>query len=237
MSGILKQYLTHRLPYLFDHCSQQRSNPATDSWNQSCGSGSENLWTWQTFNMSSQRNHHAGSHSRKLDDVEKGLYNSTQSSAVIPLTHTDQRTLIYSESLLSPLSPIHEGITPSSSAPVLSLSCTTGHQPENSTVLDLAAKKPPRPKQKISRWILFQLWFNTYRKFFTFIILLNLTGMIMAALDRFPYAEKHLGALVLGNLLSAILMRSELFLRFLYTIAIYGLRSARSFLYHSQDGC
>jgi hypothetical protein len=186
--------------------------------------------------MPSQQNHHASSHSRKLDDAEKGLYNSTQSSAVIPLTHIDQRTLIYSESLLSPLSPIREGITPSSSVPVFSLSCTTGCQPGNSAVLDLAAKKAPQPKPKISRWILFQLWFNAYRKFFTFITLLNLTGMIMAALDRFPYAEKHLGALVLGNLLSAILMRSELFLRFLYTIAIYGLRSARSFLYHSQDG-
>jgi hypothetical protein len=46
----------------------------------------------------------------------------------------------------------------------------------------------------------------------------------MAALNRFPYAEKHLGALVLGNLLCAILMRNELFLRFLYLIAIHGLR-------------
>src|SRR5690606_2344651 len=57
--------------------------------------------------------------------------------------------------------------------------------------------------------------------------LLNLAGIILAALGRFPYAEKHLGALVLGNLLMAILMRNELFLRFLYLISIYGLRSVR----------
>jgi len=132
------------------------------------------------------------------------------------------------ESTRSPTSPIHEGITPSSSVPVLSLSWPTGWQPPNATVPDPAekkpAKKPAQPKRKISRWILLQVWFNTYRKFFTFITLLNLAGMIMAALNRFHYAENHLGALVLGNLLLAILMRNELFLRFLYTIAIYGLR-------------
>jgi hypothetical protein len=187
--------------------------------------------------MVSQQSHHAGRHSQDFDDAEKGLYDSTQSLVVVPpLAHIDQRTLIYIESLLSPISLIHEGITPSSSLPVLSLSWPPGYQPNNATVLDLTAKKPARPKQKISRWILFRIWFNTYRKFFTFITLLNLTGMIMAALDRFPYAERHLGAFVLGNLLSAILMRNELFLRFLYTIAIYGLRSARPFLYHSHNG-
>jgi hypothetical protein len=84
------------------------------------------------------------------------------------------------------------------------------------------------PNSKISRWILFQLWFNTYRKFFTFVTLLNLTGIILAARGRFKYAEDHLGALVLGNLLTAILMRNELWMRFLYLIAIYGLRSVSS---------
>jgi hypothetical protein len=99
-----------------------------------------------------------------------------------------------------------------------------------------AAKKPARPKTKISRWIIFQVWFTTYRKFFVFVTLLNLAGIVMASLGRFQYAQNHLGALVLGNLLCAILMRNELFLRFLYIIAIYGLRSARAFLYYSHDG-
>jgi len=53
----------------------------------------------------------------------------------------------------------------------------------------------------------------------------------MASLGRFSYAENHLGALVLGNLLCAILMRNELFLRVLYMIFIYGLRSVRPFHY------
>ncbi|KAH7336722.1 hypothetical protein BKA65DRAFT_479597 [Rhexocercosporidium sp. MPI-PUGE-AT-0058] len=86
-------------------------------------------------------------------------------------------------------------------------------------------KRATNPRPRVSRWILFQLWFNPYRKFFTFVMLLNMTGIIMAAVGRFRYADHHLGALVLGNLLLAVLMRNELFLRFLYTIAIYGLRS------------
>jgi hypothetical protein len=50
----------------------------------------------------------------------------------------------------------------------------------------------------------------------------------MAALGHFKYAENHTGALVLGNLLLAIMMRNELWMRFLYLVAIYGLRSVRT---------
>jgi hypothetical protein len=155
------------------------------------------------------------SHVRDIDNAEKGL-----GLSVLPsVAEGDEKTAIHIENLASPMSPIHEGITPFSSVPVLSLPSSKSPAP-NST-----PKKPAGPKPKISRWILFQIWFNTYRKFFAFVTLLNLAGIIMAALNRFPYAENHLGALVLGNLLTAILMRNELFLRFLYTVAIYGLRS------------
>jgi hypothetical protein len=41
----------------------------------------------------------------------------------------------------------------------------------------------------------------------------------MAGVGRFEYATDHSGALVLGNLLCAVMMRNELFLRFLYLIA------------------
>jgi hypothetical protein len=68
-----------------------------------------------------------------------------------------------------------------------------------------------------------------YRRFFTFVVLLNLVGIILAAVGKFKYAENHLGALVLGNLLMAILMRNELFVRFLYLLTIYGLRSVRRY--------
>jgi len=150
---------------------------------------------------------------QEIVDIEKGL------TVTPPLPNVHPKTQIHVQTLLSPISPICEGITPSSSVPVLSLSA--GGQVTKATSPNPATKKRP------SRWILFQLWFNTYKKFFTLVTLLNLAGIIMAALGRFPYAENHLGALVLGNLLCAILMRNELFLRLLYMIAIYGLRSVR----------
>ncbi|KAI9428709.1 hypothetical protein H4582DRAFT_2091236 [Lactarius indigo] len=79
--------------------------------------------------------------------------------------------------------------------------------------------KPPTtkpPAKKVSRWILWQLWFNTYRKLFTFVFTLNMIGIGLAVSGHFPYAERYTGAMALGNLNFAILMRNELFGRFLY---------------------
>lgn len=86
-------------------------------------------------------------------------------------------------------------------------------------------KTSPKLQPKVGRWVRFRLWFNTYRGFFIFVTLLNLVGIVLAATGHFAYADNHLGALVLGNLLCAILMRNELFLRFLYIVSIYGLRA------------
>lgn len=161
-----------------------------------------------------------------IDDAEKGISETLHPAPFVYLGQNSRTKT--STSHLAPLSPIHEGITPLSSVPELSLSRPT-QSPMNSDVKvqEVMIKKVNPPKPKISRWILFNLWFNTYRKFFTFVTLLNLTGIILAALNRFPYAENHLGALVLGNLLCAILFRNELFMRFLYSLFIYGLRSVR----------
>lgn len=187
--------------------------------------------------MVSQPSHHAGAISQDYDDAEKGLSDSSQSFVVLPPpAHVDDRAPILDDTLFWPISPIHEGITPYSSVPVLTLSWPAGWQPADAAnPKTTTAEKPVRAKPKISRWILFELWFNTYKRFFTFVTLLNLAGIIMASLGRFPYAETHLGALVLGNLLCAILMRNELFLRILYTISIYGLRDVRPLSYHSHD--
>lgn len=55
-----------------------------------------------------------------------------------------------------------------------------------------------------------------HRKFFTFIITLNGIGLLLAALNIWTYPRHYTGALVLGNLLFAILMRNEAFGRLLY---------------------
>ncbi|KZT39298.1 hypothetical protein SISSUDRAFT_984981 [Sistotremastrum suecicum HHB10207 ss-3] len=81
-----------------------------------------------------------------------------------------------------------------------------------------AAKEPAAKKPKTSRMIRFRLWFNTYRKFFTFIVILNFVGVVLALSGHFEYARKYPGAFVLGNLLTAILMRNEIFGRFLYLV-------------------
>jgi hypothetical protein len=170
-----------------------------------------------------------------VDDAEKGMYDSTSElTTPLPFAYLGQGRAVYHNthlSHLSPLSPVHEGITPNPSKPDLSLSWPAAKPAERHESIDATALKTTVPskstptKKKVPRWVLADLWFNTYRKFFTFITLLNLTGIIMTALGRFPYAENHLGALVLGNLLAAVLFRNELWMRFLYTVAIYGLRS------------
>ncbi|KAF1970661.1 hypothetical protein BU23DRAFT_473456 [Bimuria novae-zelandiae CBS 107.79] len=158
-----------------------------------------------------------------IDDAEKGMSGAMHP---LPFVYLGQKATRTSHSHLLPISPIHEGITPLSSVPELPLSRPLPTpQTSNDKVPEVMVKKSNPLKPKIGRWILFDLWFNTYRKFFTIVTLLNLTGIILASLGRFRYAENHSGALVLGNLLCAILFRNELWMRFLYGVFIYGLRS------------
>lgn len=161
-----------------------------------------------------------------LDAAERGLYqHQTQDLVALP----PPTYSAHNEKLRPPISPIHEGLSRASSFPILTTpeegSVKDGKDGKDVAVVQVKEKKPMAPPKKASRWTLFQLWFNTYRKFFIFVLTLNLIGVIMTAVGRFPYAKNHLGSLVLGNLLFAIMMRNELFLRFLYFIAIYGLRS------------
>lgn len=158
---------------------------------------------------------HADGHSQDITEAEEGLYDNTKELTIVDL---DEKNSACVQTLSSPTSPIHEGITPFSSVPILSLTKSSEGDQQTKVVI-------PKPAPKIKRLIKFQLWFNTYRKFFTFVTLFNLTGIVLAAMGRFHYADNHMGALVLGNLLTAVLMRNELFLRTLYIIAIYGLRS------------
>lgn len=89
------------------------------------------------------------------------------------------------------------------------------------------ASRSSRLSQKPSITIRLRLWFYAYRQLFIFVVLFNTVGMILALIDEFPYAQDHPGALVLGNLLFAVLMRNELLLRGLYMLAIYSLRGVR----------
>jgi hypothetical protein len=56
------------------------------------------------------------------------------------------------------------------------------------------------------------------RKFFTLIILLNILGLDFAIMGVWTYARRYMATLVLGHLLTAVLVRNELFGRFLYLL-------------------
>ncbi|KAK7045624.1 hypothetical protein VNI00_007457 [Paramarasmius palmivorus] len=108
------------------------------------------------------------------------------------------------------------------------------HASSSSTVVELAAKskgvppevpipvlavRPSKPKaKKAGRWLRFTLWFNTYRKFYTFVLSLNIAGLLLAATGHWQYPRQYTGAFILGNLQAAILVRNELFGRLLYLI-------------------
>jgi len=107
--------------------------------------------------------------------------------------------------------------------------------------IKLESESPPKPisapkptKKKVSRWILWDLWFNTYRyentsyfnswvffyeiyrKFFVFTLCFNMIGLGLAASGHFPYAVNYAGSIAIANFNFSILMRNEVFGRLLY---------------------
>ncbi|KAI6111487.1 hypothetical protein EDD17DRAFT_1469696 [Pisolithus thermaeus] len=78
------------------------------------------------------------------------------------------------------------------------------------------ARLPKHEKIKASNYVLFIIWYNAYRRFFTVVFTLNFIGLSVAIADRWPYARQYPSALVLGNLNFAVLMRNEVFGRILY---------------------
>jgi hypothetical protein len=56
------------------------------------------------------------------------------------------------------------------------------------------------------------------RKFFTVVMTFNITAMVLAIAGVWDYPRRYTGAMVLGNLYTAILIRNELFGRFLYLV-------------------
>ncbi|KAA1471260.1 hypothetical protein DENSPDRAFT_101912 [Dentipellis sp. KUC8613] len=87
-------------------------------------------------------------------------------------------------------------------------------------VVPAPSKAPAKPagkkRKQVSKWILWKIWFNTYRKLFTFVFTVNMIGIGLAASGHWPYAVRYNGAMALGNLNFAILMRNEIFGRLLY---------------------
>lgn len=148
-----------------------------------------------------------------IDDAEKGTLDKDEFPIPLAL-HTVN---------LSPSTPPLNSRDASGSSPQLQSSTDIKPPSVASPPTRHPVLIPPLPSRKsaprkVSPWIRFQLWFNTYRKFFTFVMALNITGIILAATGKWQYPRHYTGACVLGNLLTAILMRNELFGRFLYLV-------------------
>lgn len=54
------------------------------------------------------------------------------------------------------------------------------------------------------------------RKLFTFTFTFNMVGLVIAASGHFPYATRYAGSIAMGNFNFSVLMRNEVFGRFLY---------------------
>lgn len=53
-------------------------------------------------------------------------------------------------------------------------------------------------------------------RFFAFTFALNSVGLILCTTGRWRYPKDYTGAFIVGNLLLSVLVRNELFARFLY---------------------
>ena len=99
------------------------------------------------------------------------------------------------------------------------------------------SKPPAKPKKKIPKWVQFRVWFNTYRwvvqmtdgpqtahsetrsrKLFILALTINMIGLGLAASGIWQYGNTYSGAIVTANLNIAVLVRNELFGRFLYLV-------------------
>ncbi|KAF9036741.1 hypothetical protein BJ165DRAFT_1408808 [Panaeolus papilionaceus] len=104
----------------------------------------------------------------------------------------------------------------SEKAPLPTLETAIPLTKEKEKPVVLAPKPAPKPKRQVPRWVLWSLWFNTYRKFFTFTFGFNMIGLALAASGHWPYGRKFAGSIVVANFNFAILMRNEVFGRLLY---------------------
>jgi hypothetical protein len=77
---------------------------------------------------------------------------------------------------------------------------------------------PQPPRIRAAKQIRVRLWYNMYRKLFTIVIIINLILIILRYTGNFQYGKRYPGAMILGNLMAAILIRNELFGRLLYLI-------------------
>ncbi|KAJ8761384.1 hypothetical protein K2173_001515 [Erythroxylum novogranatense] len=95
-----------------------------------------------------------------------------------------------------------------------------------SPMLPCASKReqPPKPSPKkesrLSIILLDQGLFTVYKRLFVVCLTLNLTGLVLAATGKFPYARNRAALFSIANILTLTLCRSEAFLRVVFWLAV-----------------
>ncbi|KAF8201012.1 hypothetical protein BJ912DRAFT_1019923 [Pholiota molesta] len=146
-----------------------------------------------------------------IDDAEKGIPDQYPVAVSFPVVHS--ASSVRAADTLASL-PALEIV----SSPKFPSEKVSPNPPRATSRVVLSIPPKKALKKRARRWVRFQLWFNTYRKFFAVVMSFNLVGLGLAIADVWKYPRNYTGAFVLGNLLVAILMRNELFGRFLYLI-------------------
>ncbi|CAK9152582.1 unnamed protein product [Ilex paraguariensis] len=83
------------------------------------------------------------------------------------------------------------------------------------------ASKTTKPKEsRLSIILLDQGLFTVYKRLFVVCLTLNITGLILAATEHFPYARRKAALFSIGNILALTLCRSEAFLRIVFWLAV-----------------
>ncbi|KAI3945913.1 hypothetical protein MKW98_007262 [Papaver atlanticum] len=85
----------------------------------------------------------------------------------------------------------------------------------------LLRKIPPKKTQsRLSIILLDQGLFTVYKRLFVVCFTLNMIGLILAAIGRFPYAKEKAALFSIANILALVLCRSEAILRIVFMLAV-----------------
>ncbi|XP_073057530.1 adenylate-forming reductase 03009 [Primulina eburnea] len=91
---------------------------------------------------------------------------------------------------------------------------------ENQPPKSEAAAKKQAPNTRLSVILLDQGLFTVYKQLFVVCLLLNITGLVLAATGKFPYARSRAALFSVANIFALILCRSEAFLRIVFWLAV-----------------
>ncbi|KZV44742.1 hypothetical protein F511_34432 [Dorcoceras hygrometricum] len=76
------------------------------------------------------------------------------------------------------------------------------------------------PKARLSVILLDQGLFTIYKRLFLVCLVLNTTGLVLAATGKFPYARNRAALFSIANIFALVLCRSEAFLRIVFWLAV-----------------